>query len=74
MEKKTFEEINEIYDLEIEKVTSNIKKNKSKKVLLQFPEGIKPYSTVICDEVSGRLLEKDGDKRRLDCECFTKFF
>ena len=71
MENKTISEINEIYELEIDKIVKNIKKNKGKagskskdsegyKVLLQFPEGMKPYSMVISDEVS----DKAG------CECF----
>ena len=51
MEKKTIFEINEVYELELDKVVRDIKKNNAKKVLLQFPEGMKPYSTVICDEV-----------------------
>ena len=51
MEKKTISEINEIYDLEIDKIVKTIKNKKSKNVLLQFPEGMKPYSTVISDEV-----------------------
>ena len=59
MEKKTIDEINEIYDLEIEKVVSNIKKEKARRVLLQFPEGLKPYAQVICDEVS----------ESANCEC-----
>ena len=54
MQKKTFKEINEKYDLEIKKIIKTIKKNKSKKVLLQFPEGMKPYAQVICDEISNR--------------------
>lgn len=59
MEKKTFEEINEIYDLDIEKVIKNIRKDKSKKVLLQFPEGMKPYSTVIIDYLEEQKELKD---------------
>jgi 2-(3-amino-3-carboxypropyl)histidine synthase len=51
MQKKTISEINEKYDLEIERIVRTIKKEKAKKVLLQFPEGMKPYSTAICDEV-----------------------
>jgi 2-(3-amino-3-carboxypropyl)histidine synthase len=51
MQKKTIEEINEIYDLEIERVVRTIKKEEAKRVLLQFPEGLKPYSTVIADEI-----------------------
>lgn len=48
MENKTISEINEIYDLEIEKIIKTIKKEKAKKVLLQFPEGMKPYAQQIC--------------------------
>lgn len=54
MQKKTFNEINEKYELEIEKIVKTIAKEKAKKVLLQFPEGMKPYSTVICDEIENR--------------------
>lgn len=47
MEKKSISEINEIYDLELDKIIKTITKQKAKKVLLQFPEGLKPYSTTI---------------------------
>ncbi len=60
MKKKTFEEINEIYDLEINKVFKTIKENNARRVLLQFPEGMKPYAQVVCDEIEN----KSG------CECF----
>ena len=70
MQKKTIQEVNEKYELEIDKVVGDIKKNKVEvgseskdsegyKVLLQFPEGLKPYAQVICDEI--------GDKA--GCEC-----
>ena len=59
MQNKTISEINEVYDLEIERIIKNIKKNKSKLVLLQFPEGLKPYSTVIADEI----------EKKTDCKC-----
>jgi 2-(3-amino-3-carboxypropyl)histidine synthase len=49
--KTSFEEANEKYDLEINKVIKTIKKNHSKKVLLQLPEGLKPYAQVICDKI-----------------------
>jgi len=52
MIKKTISEINEKYELEIDKIVRSVKKKKAKKVLLQFPEGLKPYSQVICDEIS----------------------
>ena len=60
MQTKTISEINEIYDLEIDKIVSNIREKKAGKVLLQFPEGLKPYSTVISEEIEGRA----------GCECF----
>jgi|TARA_Y100000310_G_scaffold162257_1_gene162245 2-(3-amino-3-carboxypropyl)histidine synthase len=59
MENKTINDVSEKYDIEINKVVKNIKKNKAGKVLLQFPEGLKPYAQVICDEIE----EKTG------CEC-----
>ena len=46
---KTIQELNEKYDLELDKVIKNIKKNKAKLVLLQFPDGLKPYATVVVD-------------------------
>jgi 2-(3-amino-3-carboxypropyl)histidine synthase len=47
--KKTIEELNEKYDLELEKVVSEIKKKKAKLVLLQFPDGLKIYATTVVD-------------------------
>ena len=60
MEKKSILDIEEKYDLELDKIIGNIKNKKAKRVLLQFPEGLKPYSTVICEEIE----EKTG------CQCF----
>lgn len=54
MQKKTLSEINEKYELEIERIVKTIKKKKAKKVLLQFPEGMKPYSTVIAQEIENK--------------------
>ena len=51
MQNKTIEEINEIYDLELEKIVETIKKNKAKKILFQFPEGMKPYAQAIVQEI-----------------------
>ena len=51
MQNKTISEINEKYDLEIERIVRTIEKERAKKVLLQFPEGMKPYATVICEEI-----------------------
>jgi len=49
MEKKTLAEIEEKYDLELDNVVDKIKKNKAKLVLLQFPDGLKPYATSVVD-------------------------
>jgi len=46
---KTLKELNERYDLELEKVVANIKKNKAKLVLLQFPDGLKQSATAVVD-------------------------
>ena len=43
----TLNELNEKYDLELDKVISQIKKQKAKLVLLQFPDGLKPYATIV---------------------------
>ncbi|MDD5193969.1 MAG: diphthamide synthesis protein [Candidatus Nanoarchaeia archaeon] len=60
---KSFQEINEIYDLEIEKIVETIKKQKSKKVLLQFPDAMKRYADVIANEL----------ERKANCSCFIWF-
>ena len=60
MQNKTINEINEIYDLEIGEIVKTIKKEKAKKVLLQFPEGMKPYSLRIANEIETLAL----------CQCF----
>ena len=67
MEKVTFDEINEKYELEIDRVVGTIEGEKAKRVLLQFPEGMKPYAQVICDEISSRC---DEFPSRAGCECF----
>lgn len=38
-------------DFEINKIFEVLSKKKYKKVLLQFPEGLKPYSNIIYDEI-----------------------
>jgi len=46
---KTLKEVQEKYNLELEKAVKEIKKSNSKLVLLQFPDGLKPYATIIVD-------------------------
>ena len=49
MKEKTINELQEKYDLELGKIISEIKKTKAKLVLLQFPDGLKPYATAVVD-------------------------
>jgi len=51
---KELQTIRERYDLEIEKIVKNIKKNKAKIILLQFPDAIKPYATLISEEIENK--------------------
>ncbi len=46
-ENKTIEELQEDYDLELDKVIKTIKKEKAGKILLQFPDGMKPYALTV---------------------------
>jgi 2-(3-amino-3-carboxypropyl)histidine synthase len=55
MKNKTISELNEKYDLELDRVVSQIKKQKSKLVLLQFPDGLKPYATCVVDYLRERI-------------------
>lgn len=49
MEKKHLTDIEEQYSLDLDFIVDKIKKNKAKLVLLQFPDGLKPYATAIVD-------------------------
>ena len=51
MDKKSIKDIEKEYDLELDKVAKTINKEKAKLVLLQFPEGLKPYATLVVDEL-----------------------
>lgn len=46
---ESLNELNQRYDLELERVVKEIKSNKAKRVLLQFPDGLKQYATLIVD-------------------------
>ncbi|BBL45881.1 diphthamide biosynthesis protein [Nanobdella aerobiophila] len=45
-------------DLDLDNIENLIKENKYKKILLQLPDGLKPYSNIIYN----RLKEKFKDK------------
>ncbi len=53
--KYTLEQLNEKYDLELGKVVSKIKSSKAKLVLLQFPDGLKPYATAVVDYLETKV-------------------
>ncbi len=55
MQKKSILEIEREYDLEIDKIIKEIKKQRAKLVLLQFPDGLKPYATTVADEIQNRM-------------------
>lgn len=63
MQEKTIKEIEREYELEIPRIVNSIKKQKAKLVLLQFPDGLKPYSTIIAKEI----------ERKAGCECIIWF-
>ncbi|MBU2562786.1 MAG: diphthamide synthesis protein [Nanoarchaeota archaeon] len=46
---RTLADLKEKYDFEFERIISEIKKSKAKLVLLQFPDGLKPYATSVAD-------------------------
>ncbi len=56
--KYSIDDLNEKYDLELEKVLLEIKKTKAKFVLLQFPDGLKVYATSIVDFLENKLAPK----------------
>jgi 2-(3-amino-3-carboxypropyl)histidine synthase len=45
-----------MYDLELDKVLDEVKQREAKKILIQLPDGLKPLSAKIVDE----LEEKTG--------------
>jgi 2-(3-amino-3-carboxypropyl)histidine synthase len=63
MKIKSINEILEKYDIHMDKIVKTIKKEKVKNVLLQFPDGMKPYSTVISKEIENIS----------GCKCFIWF-
>lgn len=54
MKEKQLENLEQNYDLELERAITEIKKQKSKRVLLQVPDFFKPYATQIADELESK--------------------
>lgn len=46
---KSLNELNKKYDLELKNIVLEIKNKRPKLVLLQFPDGLKPYATAVVD-------------------------
>lgn len=42
-------QLEERYNFDINSLSTNIKQSKKKDILLQFPDGLKPYALEICD-------------------------
>ena len=59
MNVKSISDLNKKYDLELEKVVNNIKKSKAKLVLLQFPDGLKPYAVSVVDFLEDKCKNVD---------------
>jgi 2-(3-amino-3-carboxypropyl)histidine synthase len=51
MQQKTLKDLEELYELDLNRILKEIKKQKSKHVLLQFPDGLKPYAIEIENEL-----------------------
>jgi 2-(3-amino-3-carboxypropyl)histidine synthase len=62
MKPKNLQDLEERYELELDRVVSEIKKQKPSKVLLQFPDGLKPYATQIQEKIKKEL----GNKNKTD--------
>lgn len=43
------------YDLELDRLYSEIERNNAKKILIQLPDGLKPYAKTIQEEVKNRF-------------------
>ncbi|MDO8516763.1 MAG: diphthamide synthesis protein [Nanoarchaeota archaeon] len=54
MQTKTMQEFEKEYELELDKIVLEINKQKPAKVLLQLPDGFKPFATTIAE-----YLEKE---------------
>lgn len=59
MKNKTFEDINDKYELEIEKIIRTIEKEKARRILVQFPDGMKPYANAIVDKINKETKDKN---------------
>ncbi len=52
---KTISDLEKIYEIDFDKIIQEIKKQKCKRVLLQFSDGLKPYATAIVDFLEEKI-------------------
>ena len=55
---KTIEELNKKYNLELNKIVETIESKKPKTILLQLPDGLKPYATILIDFIEEQTEHK----------------
>lgn len=58
----TMNEINKKYDFELDKIVNEIKENKAKNVVLQFPDGLKQYANIIIDYLEEKVNNSETGK------------
>jgi 2-(3-amino-3-carboxypropyl)histidine synthase len=56
--KYSISDLNEKYDLQLDRIINEIKKTKAKLVLLQFPDGLKPWATAVVDFLEEKTSNK----------------
>lgn len=52
------EDLKKKYELELERVISEIKKSSAKKILIQFPDGLKPWAVPIANYIEENTSSK----------------
>ena len=53
---KTLQDLD--YDIEIDRIAKEIKKQKAKRVLIQLPDGLKPFATIIAEAIKQKTKNK----------------
>lgn len=48
---KTSDEIEEAYELEFDRIARIVKEKRAKRILIQLPDGLKPYATRIAEKI-----------------------
>jgi len=55
----TLEDLDKKYKLELDKIITTIKEKKPKTVLLQLPDGLKPYAIILTNFIEEQTEHKD---------------